>query len=76
MFVLAVSTNTGSSICKALWKRILVNWTLLNKKFFESLQDNSLFSENLNEEYKKSLTLGARLADKVATFSGSWSFII
>ena len=48
----------------------------IEQEVFESLQDNSLLSENLNEEYEKSLTLGAHLADKVAAFGGSWSFII
>ena len=33
-------------------------------------------SENINEEYEEHLTLGARIADKVAVFGGSWAFII
>ena len=48
----------------------------IEQEVIESIQDNSLLSENLNEEYEKSLTFGARLADKVAAFGGSWSFII
>ena len=33
-------------------------------------------SRNLNEEEAESLTFGERLADRVASFGGSWSFII
>lgn len=48
----------------------------IEKEVVESLQNNSLLSENINEEYEKSLTLGDRIADKVADFGGSWYFII
>lgn len=48
----------------------------IEQEVIESLQDNSLLSENLNEEYEKSLTFGTRLADKVAAFGGSWRFVI
>src|SRR5882724_7064121 len=33
-------------------------------------------SRNLNEEEQESLTFGERLADRVAAFGGSWTFII
>jgi uncharacterized membrane protein len=33
-------------------------------------------SHNTNREFEKSLTMGQRLADKVAAFGGSWTFII
>jgi CRP/FNR family transcriptional regulator, cyclic AMP receptor protein len=33
-------------------------------------------SRNLNEEEEESLTFGERLADRVAAFGGSWTFII
>lgn len=48
----------------------------IEQEVAESLQKNSLLSENLNEEYEKSLSLGARISDKVAAFGGSWKFII
>lgn len=47
----------------------------LEKEVVESLRENELLSENLNEEYEKSLSLGDRIADKVAEFGGSWAFI-
>ena len=33
-------------------------------------------TRNINREFEESLTLGQRLADKVASFGGSWPFII
>jgi uncharacterized membrane protein len=33
-------------------------------------------SENVNEQFHEKLTLGQRLADQVAAFGGSWTFII
>lgn len=35
----------------------------------------SLASKNVNEEIEEQLTFGERVADKVAEFGGSWSFI-
>jgi uncharacterized membrane protein len=48
----------------------------LEREVVKSLRDNALLSENLNEEYERTLTFGDRVADKVATFGGSWKFII
>jgi uncharacterized membrane protein len=38
--------------------------------------DRSPIARDINETYDNSLTLGQRLADKVASFGGSWTFII
>lgn len=35
-----------------------------------------MISENLNIQFERQLTLGERVADKVAEFGGSWPFII
>ena len=48
----------------------------LEREVVESLEDNALVSENLNEEYERSVTRGDHVADKVAEFGGSWRFII
>ena len=39
----------------------------LEQEVVKSLHDNALLSENLNEEYEKTLTFGDRIADKVAS---------
>lgn len=36
----------------------------------------SLTSRNLNEELEERMTLGERIADRVAEFGGSWAFIL
>jgi uncharacterized membrane protein len=47
----------------------------LEKDVVESLKKQDLLSENINEEYDQSRTLGERVADKLAEFGGSWRFI-
>jgi uncharacterized membrane protein len=42
----------------------------------EAIKNNSILSENIQDEIEAELTFGQRLADKVATFGGSWTFII
>ena len=59
-----------------LMERDLGELDELEQAVVKSLQDNALLSENLNEEYEKTLTFGDRIADKVAAFGGSWKFII
>ncbi|WP_430612639.1 DUF1003 domain-containing protein [Flavobacterium sp. JP2137] len=41
-----------------------------------AIQNNSILSENIQDEIEAELTLGQRLADQVAAFGGSWMFII
>lgn len=41
-----------------------------------SLNDQELISENTNAEIEATRTLGERLADRIATFGGSWAFLI
>lgn len=48
----------------------------LEKEVVESMKENELLSENINEEYEKTLSRGDRIADLMAEFGGSWNFII
>jgi uncharacterized membrane protein len=41
-----------------------------------SLHEHETMSRNLNVEFDRELTLGERIADRVAEFGGSWRFII
>jgi uncharacterized membrane protein len=41
-----------------------------------AIKNNSIFSENIQDEIETEMTLGERVADKVASFGGSWTFII
>lgn len=51
--------------------------SLLEKKVVDTLMDKSTISDKIEETFlNESITLGQRLADKVASFGGSWTFII
>jgi uncharacterized membrane protein len=41
----------------------------------KSLEEEELLSRNINQEFENSFTLGQRLADRIAAFGGSWTFI-
>ncbi len=45
------------------------------KEIVVSIENNELISKS-PEEMNETLTLGQQLADKIATFGGSWNFII
>ncbi|WP_430405488.1 DUF1003 domain-containing protein [Fluviicola sp.] len=47
----------------------------LDKTVLESLNEKKLISDQLEDKTEKD-TYGQRIADKVATFGGSWTFII
>ncbi|MGH7807033.1 MAG: DUF1003 domain-containing protein [Thermodesulfobacteriota bacterium] len=48
----------------------------LEQEVVRSLKEHELLAKNINLEFDRELTLGQRLADKVAEFGGSWSFIV
>ncbi len=48
----------------------------LEGEVIKSLRDQEILSQNLNVEFDRQLTFGQRLADQVAEFGGSWSFIL
>ena len=50
--------------------------TDLEREVIESLHQHDLVAQNVNEEFDENLTIGQCIADKVATFGGSWTFII
>jgi len=41
-----------------------------------SLREHELLSSNIEAEFEQKWSFGERLADKIATFGGSWSFLI
>jgi uncharacterized membrane protein len=48
----------------------------IDKDVMFAIKNNSILSENIQEEIEAELSLGQRIADKVASFGGSWTFII
>jgi len=49
--------------------------TSLDHEVIESLKQHETLASNIDAEFEKDLTLGEILADKIATFGGSWRFI-
>jgi uncharacterized membrane protein len=41
-----------------------------------ALRNNSILTDNIEDSIEESLTIGQKMADKIATFGGSWTFII
>lgn len=50
--------------------------TSLEKEVLESLHDHELLSKDVDAQAEQSWTLGERLADRIASFGGSWPFLI
>jgi uncharacterized membrane protein len=48
----------------------------INDFFAENINDDELLTHVLMEAEQKEMTFGERLSDKVASFGGSWKFII
>jgi uncharacterized membrane protein len=49
--------------------------TQLEHEVVESMKEQETLAENLNLTFDRSVTLGQRVADRVASFGGSWTFI-
>lgn len=48
----------------------------IDSDVMNAIQKNAILSENLQTEIDSNATFGQRIADKIAAFGGSWSFII
>ncbi|AKP53773.1 DUF1003 domain-containing protein [Cyclobacterium amurskyense] len=48
----------------------------IDKDVMDAIRNNSILSENLQEDIDTAISLGQRMADKIASFGGSWTFII
>lgn len=49
---------------------------VLDQDVLNAIKNNSILSENIQDDTESELTTGERIADKVASFGGSWTFII
>ena len=50
--------------------------TSLEQNVLRSLREHELLASNVDAELEQSWTFGQRLADRIAAFGGSWSFLI
>ncbi len=53
-----------------------VELAAIDSDVMQAIKNNSILSENIQDEKESELTFGQKLADKVAAFGGSWTFII
>jgi uncharacterized membrane protein len=49
---------------------------VVDRDVMDAIKNNAILSENIEDDIEGKLTLGQKLADKIATFGGSWTFII
>jgi uncharacterized membrane protein len=50
--------------------------TALEQEVLNSIQAHELLAKNIDAEFEQKWSLGERLADHIATFGGSWAFLI
>src|SRR5437762_6643909 len=50
--------------------------SVLDNEVIESLQQHEILASNIAEQFERKLTFGERLSDQIASFGGSWRFII
>lgn len=48
----------------------------IDQDVMDAIRNNAILTENIQDEIETDLTFGQRIADKVASFGGSWTFII
>ena len=49
---------------------------IIDQDVMNAIKNNSILSENIQDEIETTLTIGQKVADRVAAFGGSWTFII
>ena len=50
--------------------------TALEQEVVDSLREHELLSADVDVEFEREWTLGERMADRIASFGGSWTFLI
>jgi len=49
---------------------------MVDKDVMTAIEQNSILSENIEDDKEEKSSFGQRMADRIATFGGSWTFII
>src|SRR5437763_1302724 len=50
--------------------------TALDQEVVESLREREIITSNVEKQFERKLTFGERLSDRIASFGGSWRFLI
>lgn len=68
-------SNQSQEQFKKLFLEKLETFTKQERDFFHRIMERRHVARNINEEFEDQLTFGQHLADRVAKFGGSWTFI-
>ncbi len=49
---------------------------VIDQDVMNAFKNNAILSENIHDDFDARLTIGQRVADRVASFGGSWTFIL
>jgi uncharacterized membrane protein len=63
------------NLAKALLGQPFGDLSSGEQRVIESIAEHTAVTENVNEKFHESLTFGQLVADKIASFGGSWAFI-
>ena len=72
----APNTEAAQLLAKRILDMGSKEMTAHEQRVIERVAKRLAVSRNINIEHDKSYTFGERLADKVASFGGSWTFLI
>ena len=65
-----------SRLVESLLEAEVGELSVLEREVVQSIHDQEVLSQNVNEEFARQVTFGERLADRIASFGGSWRFIM
>ena len=71
-----VTEKNLSEISTRLLKKPFEELSEFERRVLHHFTERRHISRNTNQEFTKALTFGQRLADRVASFGGSWTFIL
>lgn len=63
------------NLAKALLGQSYTELDITEQKVIDSIAESTAISENANEAFSEKMTFGEKVADAVAKFGGSWTFI-
>lgn len=71
-----MSTSPHDSTAHRLFGRAFADLRQAEQRVLEHTRERRMLSTDTNAAFRERLTFGERLADRVALFGGSWTFII
>ena len=63
------------NLARALLGQAYSELDAAEQKVIDSIAEHTTVTENVNDAFGDTMTFGQQLADKVASFGGSWTFI-